>query len=88
MRASNLVGRLVLPELELTASWYRPAQRTSHLGGPEKAEPRSVVQKQLCFRALPKQGVRDSNPWGRVMQSLDENVAFRRRSSPFLWAPS
>jgi transposase len=31
MPAHNLVRRLLLPELELTASWYRPAQHTTHL---------------------------------------------------------
>ncbi len=37
MPGSNLVRRLLLPELELTASWYRPSQSTTHLEAQKKS---------------------------------------------------
>ena len=37
MPGSNLVRRLLLPELELTASWYRPSQNTTHLEARKKS---------------------------------------------------
>ena len=38
MPADSLIRRLLLPELELTASWYRPLQHTTHLEAEKKSE--------------------------------------------------
>ena len=40
MPGSNLVRRQPLPELELTASWYRPSQSTTHLEAKMRAFPK------------------------------------------------
>jgi hypothetical protein len=54
MPGRNLVRRLLLPELELTASWYKPSQGTTHL----EAEKKSAFE--VCPRcATPSSSVYD-----------------------------
>ena len=38
MPGGNLIGLLLLPELELTASWFKPYQHTTHLETKKKSE--------------------------------------------------
>jgi hypothetical protein len=37
MPGNSLIRRLLLPELELTASWFRPLQHTTHLEAEKKS---------------------------------------------------
>src|SRR5438874_10338652 len=54
MPGSNLVRRLLLPELELTASWYKPSQATTHL------ETRKTSGMEVCPRcATPATAIYD-----------------------------